>query len=39
MLLDYARGSQPTPEIDRRIRGELLPALDVVEWREDERND
>jgi hypothetical protein len=39
MLLDYARGSHPTPELDRRIRDELLPALDAVEWREDERND
>ena len=39
MLLDYAHGAKPTPDVDRRIREQLLPALDVIEWHEDERND
>ena len=39
MLLDYARGAQPTTEHDSRIRDELFPALEVTEYKRDERND
>jgi hypothetical protein len=41
MLLDYARSAidQISDAHDRRIRDELLPALDVTHWKPDERND
>ena len=39
MLLDYARDSKASAEQDVRIRTELFPQLEVIEWRLDERND
>ncbi|HEX5063775.1 MAG TPA: hypothetical protein VFV99_30560 [Kofleriaceae bacterium] len=41
MLLDYARRALAdiSAAHDKRVREELLPALDVTEWHEDEGND
>ena len=39
MLLDYARDAIPSAEQDARIRTELFPQLEVIEWSPDERND
>lgn len=39
MLLDYARGVRPTADHDERLRTELFPALEVIEYKPDERND
>ena len=39
MLLDYGRRGTPTAEMDTRIRDELFPALQVIEWKPDEAND
>jgi hypothetical protein len=39
LLIDYGKRGEPTDEIDRRLREELFPALEVTEWKPDERND
>ena len=41
MLLDYSRSSidKISDAQDQRIRAELLPALEVTEWKPDDRND
>lgn len=39
MLLDYSRSETPSDDHDARLRNELFPALEVHEWRADERND
>ncbi len=41
MLLDYARSALElvSDAHDRRIREELLPALEVTEWKPEDRND
>ena len=41
LLLDYARSAldKVSYEQDEKIRTKLLPKLDIVEWKPDERND